>query len=184
MQAWNAFDAAVQMVDDFGFDGERDRWRATADRIRDDVLANAWDAQLGAFTGAYGSRTLDASVLVATQIGFLPPDDPRLRSTIAAFERTLLRDGFVYRTSDDPETDTSGAPGEGAFLPCTLWLADAYVSQGRIDDARALFERVAALAGPAGLLSEEVDVANRRLAGNIPQTLTHASLVNTAFRLR
>jgi GH15 family glucan-1,4-alpha-glucosidase len=183
MQAWSAFDRAVHAIDEFGFAGPRDRWRAIADRIHADVIGNAYDAGLGAFTQAYGSHSLDAAVLVGAQIGFLPADDPRMRSTVDALERTLMRDGFLYRTGQDPVTNAAHADGEGAFLACNFWLADTYVLQGREADARRLFERIAAITGPSGLLAEEYDSAHRRMVGNLPQTLSHASLINTAQRL-
>ncbi len=183
MQAWSAFDRAVRAIDEFGFAGPRDRWRAIADRIHADVIANAYDAELGAFTQAYGSRSLDAAVLVGAQVGFLPAGDARMRSTVDALERALVRDGFLYRTSQDPETNAAVADREGAFLACNFWLADTYVLQGRDADARRVFERVAAVAGPSGLLAEEYDPAHARMVGNLPQTLSHASLINTAYRL-
>ena len=183
MQAWSAFDRAVCAIDDFGFAGPRDHWRAIADEIHADVLANAYDAELGAFTQAYGSHSLDASVLVGIQVGFLPASDERMRATVSALERTLVRDGFLYRTSQDPETNAAVPDREGAFLACNFWLADAYILAGRTDDARCVFERVAAVGGIAGLLAEEYDPAHARMVGNIPQTLTHASLINTACRL-
>jgi len=183
MQAWSAFSHAVRAIDEFGFAGPRERWNAIADRIHADVLAKGFDAELGAFTQAYGSRSLDAAVLVAAQIGFLPATDDRMRSTVAAIERTLVRDGFLYRTNQDPETNAIVADHEGAFLACNFWLADTYALQGRSDDARRLFERIAAVAGPCGLLAEEYDPSAKRMVGNIPQTLSHASLINSACRL-
>jgi GH15 family glucan-1,4-alpha-glucosidase len=183
MQAWSAFDCAIRTIDEFGFAGPRERWRAIADRIHADVIANAYDAELGAFTQAYGSRSLDAAVLVGAQVGFLDAGDARMRSTVDALERALVRDGFLYRTSQDPETNAAVAEREGAFLACNFWLADTYVLQGRDADARRVFERVAAVAGPCGLLAEEYDPAHARMVGNLPQTLSHASLINTAYRL-
>ncbi len=183
MQAWSAFAHAVRAIDEFGFTGPRDRWHAIAERIHADVLAHAFDTELGAFTQAYGSHSLDAAVLVSSQIGFLPATDDRMRSTVAAIERTLFRDGFLYRTNQDPETNAAVADHEGAFLACNFWLADTYALQGRTDDARQLFERIAAIAGPGGMLAEEYDPSAKRMVGNIPQTLSHASLINSASRL-
>jgi GH15 family glucan-1,4-alpha-glucosidase len=184
MQAWRAFDCAVRAIDEFGYDGPRDRWAAIRERIRDDVLAHGYDERLGAFTQAYGSGSLDAAVLAGAIVGFLPADDPRFVATVAALERTLMRDGFLFRTSQDPETDATHADAEGAFLACNFWLADVYALQGRTADARALIDRVAGIAGRTGLLSEEYDPSARRLVGNLPQTLSHASLVNSAITLR
>jgi GH15 family glucan-1,4-alpha-glucosidase len=183
MMAWYAFDRAVHAIDEFGFAGPRERWQATADRIHADVLANAYDEKLGAFTQAYGSGSLDASVLVGGITGFLPPGDERMRSTIAALERTLLRDGFLYRTTEDPETNGAMPRAEGAFLACNFWLVDNYAMQGRVDDARRLFERIVGVAGTTGLLGEEYDPVHGRMVGNIPQTLSHASLVLSACLL-
>ncbi len=180
MMAWNAFHRAVQAIDAFGFSGPRERWQAVADRIHADVLANAYDAELGAFTQAYGSHSLDAAVLVGGMSGFLPPDDERMRSTVAALERTLMRDGFLYRTSEDPETNGAMPQPEGAFLACNFWLVNNYVLQGRVDDARRLFERIVAVAGRTGLLAEEYDPLHGRMVGNMPQTLSHAALIASA----
>jgi GH15 family glucan-1,4-alpha-glucosidase len=180
MQAWRAFDCAVRAIDEFGYDGPRDRWAAIRDRIHADVLRNGYDDALGAFTQAYGSSSLDAAVLIGPMVGFLPATDPRMVSTVAALERGLIRDGFLFRTTQDPETDASHAQAEGAFLACNFWLCDVYTLQGRDGDARALFERILAVAGHTGLLAEEYDPSARRLVGNLPQTLSHASLVNSA----
>jgi GH15 family glucan-1,4-alpha-glucosidase len=183
MQAWSAFDRAARAIDEFGFAGPRDRWRAIADRIHADVLANGFDPELGAFTQAYGSKSLDAAVLVCSQIGFLPATDERVRSTVAALERTLMRDGFLYRTNQDPETNAAVADREGAFLACNFWLADTYALQDREPEARRIIEQIAAIAGPCGILAEEYDPLAKRMAGNLPQTLSHASLINSAYRL-
>ena len=118
-------------------------------------------------------------------MGFLPADDPRVLSTLAAVERTLLRNGFVLRYLTDETGDADGlSGGEGAFLPCTFWLADNYHLIGRRDEARAVFERLLGLRNDLGLLSEEYDPRNRRLIGNFPQAFSHVALVNTALRLR
>jgi GH15 family glucan-1,4-alpha-glucosidase len=115
-------------------------------------------------------------------VGFLPPDDPRVRSTVEAVERGLVQDGFVQRYLD--KTNVDGLPGgEGAFLPCTYWLADNYYLLGRYDDARRTFERLLDLCNDVGLLSEEYDPQARRLVGNFPQAFSHVSLINTAHNL-
>jgi GH15 family glucan-1,4-alpha-glucosidase len=123
-------------------------------------------------------------MLMIPLVGFLPCDDPRVVGTVAAVERELLRDGLVmrYRTDDDREID--GLPrGEGVFLPCSFWLADNYVQQGRRDEAGALFERLLALRNDVGLLAEEYDPQGKRLLGNFPQAFSHLALVNTAYNL-
>ena len=125
---------------------------------------------------------LDAALLMIPLVGFLPADDPRVRGTVAAIQKELLRDGFVERYPTDPEVDGL-PPGEGVFLPCTFWLADNLVLQGKIDEARDLYGRLLGLANDVGLFSEEYDPDARRLLGNFPQAFTHVALVNTAFNL-
>lgn len=136
----------------------------------------------GSFVQSYGSKNLDASLLLIPAVGFLPPDDPRVKGTVAAVERELVVDGFVtrYNTRQTPD---GLPPDEGAFLACSFWLVDAYVLQNRWNDARALFERLIALRNDLGLLSEEYDTGARRLVGNFPQAFTHVALVNSAFNL-
>jgi GH15 family glucan-1,4-alpha-glucosidase len=131
------------------------------------------------FVQAYDSLHLDASLLLIPQVGFLPPDDARVRGTIEAIERHLVVDGLVLRYSTDTDVDALPA-GEGAFLPCSFWLADSYVLTGRRDEAKALFERLLGLRNDVGLLAEEYDPRARRMLGNFPQALTHMALVNTA----
>jgi GH15 family glucan-1,4-alpha-glucosidase len=128
---------------------------------------------------SYGSTHLDASLLLIPQVGFLPPDDPRVRGTIAAIERELVADGLVLRYSTETGVDALPA-GEGAFLPCSFWLADCYALTGRREESEALFERLLALRNDVGLLAEEYDPRSRRMLGNFPQALTHMALVNTA----
>jgi GH15 family glucan-1,4-alpha-glucosidase len=131
---------------------------------------------------AYGSKELDASLLLLPSTGFLPASDPRIRNTIDAIERELMRDGFVLRY-DTSRTEDGLPPGEGVFIACSFWLADAYVLLGRIDDARALFERLLSLRNDVGLLAEEYDTRLRRQVGNFPQAFSHVALVNTAHNL-
>jgi GH15 family glucan-1,4-alpha-glucosidase len=180
--AWVAFDRVVRGAERFGYAGPIDRWRALRARVHAEVCERAFDPELGAFTQAYGSRELDASVLLMPIVGFLPADDPRVRGTVAAVERQLLRDGFVLRY-DSHETDDGLPPGEGAFLACSFWLADNYALMGREADARALFERLLALRNDVGLLAEEYDPRARRQLGNFPQAFSHVGLVDTALNL-
>jgi GH15 family glucan-1,4-alpha-glucosidase len=147
------------------------------------VCERGFDESLGSFVQSYGSRELDASLLLIPLVGFLPADDPRVLGTVEAIERELLADGLVlrYRTDDD---GVDGLPaGEGVFLPCSFWLVDCYELLGRHDDAHALFSRLVGLANDVGLLSEEYDPRERRLLGNFPQAFTHLTLVNTAFNV-
>jgi GH15 family glucan-1,4-alpha-glucosidase len=138
---------------------------------------------LNSFVQFYGSKHLDASLLMMAIVGFLPANDPRLRGTVAAIEKHLLsKNGFVNRYTLDPAVD--GLPhGEAAFLPCTLWLADNYAFMGRHQEARELFDRVLAVRNDLGLLSEEYDPVDRRLLGNFPQAFSHFGMVNTAYNL-
>jgi GH15 family glucan-1,4-alpha-glucosidase len=131
---------------------------------------------------AYGSKQLDASLLLMPCVGFLPIDDPRVRGTVEAIERRLLVDGFVRRY-DTKQTEDGLPPGEGVFLACSFWLVDAYVLQQRLQDARRLFDRLLELRNDLGLLSEEYDPRSQRLVGNFPQAFTHVALVNSAFNL-
>jgi GH15 family glucan-1,4-alpha-glucosidase len=181
--AWVAFDRAVKLAEEGG-DGGRavERWRRLRDQIHADICEKAFDPERGSFVQAYGSKALDASVLLLPLVGFLAADDPRMVGTVAAIERHLVVDGLVLRY------DTSGGidglpPGEGAFLPCSFWLADNYVLQGRVADADALFRRLVGLANDVGLLAEEYDPRANRQLGNFPQAFSHVALVNTAFNL-
>jgi GH15 family glucan-1,4-alpha-glucosidase len=174
----------VQAVERSGLEGPVERWRAARDRVHADVCARGWSEERGAFTQAYGSRRLDASLLLMPKTGFLPVDDPRVRSTVEAIARELLQDGFVRRyTTDDGGAPDGLPPGEGVFLACSFWLADCYAALGRGAEARELFERLVALRNDVGLLSEEYDPSGRRLVGNFPQAFSHVALVNTAFTL-
>jgi GH15 family glucan-1,4-alpha-glucosidase len=146
------------------------------------VVERGFDAERNTFTQSYGSKALDASTLMLPLVGFLPGDDPRVAGTVDAVQRELTEDGFVLRYDSDEGIDGL-PPGEGAFLPCSFWLADALGMLGRTDEARALFERLAGLANDVGLLSEEFDPKSGRLLGNFPQAFTHVSLVNTAANL-
>jgi GH15 family glucan-1,4-alpha-glucosidase len=185
VMAWVAFDRGVQAVERFGRSGPVERWRELRREIHRDVLEHGFDVELNSFTQSYGSKRLDASLLVIPLVGFLPADDPRMIGTVAAIERDLYRDGYVYRYAvDDEAQNVDGLPpGEGAFLPCTFWLADNFALQGRLDEAEDLFERLLALRSDLGLFAEEWDSATNRQLGNFPQAFTHIALVNTAFNL-
>jgi GH15 family glucan-1,4-alpha-glucosidase len=183
VMAWLAFDCAVRAVEHFGLDGPAGRWRHVRDTIRAEVLARGWNAERDAFVQYYGGTALDASLLMIPLVGFLPADDPRVRGTIAAIERELVVDGFVRRYGEESGDVDGLPPGEGAFLACTFWLADALALEGRTAEARQLFERLLALRNDVGLLAEEYDPRARRLMGNFPQAFSHFALVNTARRL-
>jgi GH15 family glucan-1,4-alpha-glucosidase len=183
VMAWVAFDRAVRTVEQQGLDGPEDRWREVRDEIFEEVCDRGFDAELGSFTQSYGSKELDASLLMLPLVGFLPASDPRIGGTIEAVERELLQDGLVlrYRTQ---EAGVDGLPpGEGVFLPCSFWLANCYELLGRHEEAMALFERLVGLSNDLGLLSEEYDPVAKRLLGNFPQAFTHLTLVGTAFNV-
>lgn len=184
VMAWTAIDRAIAGAERFDLPGPVDSWRRLRAEIFDEVCARGYDADRGTFTQAYGSGELDAALLRIPDTGFLPATDDRMLGTVAAVERALGEGGFLrrYRTTNGENLDDL-AGKEGAFLPCTCWLADNYARQGRADEAHALLRRVLAVRNDVGLLSEEYDVAGRRLLGNFPQALSHLSLVNAAFLL-
>ena len=179
VMAWVAFDRAVKAVERFGLRGPVDAWRRTRDAIHAQVCEAGFDGRRNSFVQHYGSTELDASLLLIPMVGFLPPDDPRVHSTIDAIQRELVVDGLVLRYPT--ATDVDGLPpGEGTFLPCTFWLADSLAVIGRRDEAEAVFERLLTVCNEVGLLSEEFDPRTGRMLGNFPQALTHMALVNTA----
>lgn len=180
--AWVAFDRAIQSAEMFKLDGPLDEWRATRAKIHAQVCEKAWNPALNAFSQYYGSDQLDASVLLLPLLGFLPPHDPRVKGTVAAIERDLMRDGFVmrYRTT---EYDDGLPPGEGTFLACSFWMVDNLALQGRMTEAVAMYERLLGLCNDVGLLAEEYDPIAGRLVGNFPQAFSHVALVHTGLNL-
>jgi GH15 family glucan-1,4-alpha-glucosidase len=182
VMAWVALDRSIKDIERYGFDGPVNRWRALRERIHAEVCERGFDAEVGAFVQHYGAKTVDASLLLLPTVGFLPITDPRVQSTIAVIERTLVRDGFVHRYSNATGVDGL-PPGEGTFILCTCWLADAYVLQERWDEARAVFERLLAIRNDVGLLAEEYEPRGQRQLGNFPQAFSHIGLVNTARNL-
>jgi GH15 family glucan-1,4-alpha-glucosidase len=182
VMAWVAFDRAIKSAEEYGLDGPLDRWRELRRFIHADVCRKGFDARQGSFVQSYDTKELDASLLLLPVVGFLPPKDPRMIGTIEAIERNLMVGGFVQRY-DTSRSDDGLPPGEGVFLACSFWLVDAYVMLGRLDDARALFKRLAALCNDVGLLSEEYDPASKELLGNFPQAFSHVALINSAFNL-
>ena len=182
VMAWVAFDRAIKTAEMFTLEGPVKQWRAIQRQIHDEVCERGFDRTRNTFVQSYESRQLDASLLLLPTIGFLPVSDPRIVGTIEAIERGLMCDGFVMRY-DTGATDDGLPPGEGAFVACSFWLADAYVLLGRIDDARALFERLLSIRNDVGLLAEEYDVKSRRQLGNFPQAFSHIAVVNSAHNL-
>jgi GH15 family glucan-1,4-alpha-glucosidase len=182
VMTWVAFDRGIKSAERFGFKAPLDRWKSLRETIHGEVCAKGFDTAQNTFVESYGSQLLDASILLLPSVGFLPPNDPRVLGTLKATERHMMRDGFVLR-HDPRETSHGGQPIEGAFLACTLWLADAYVLAGKVEKAQKLFDRVVGIANDLGLLAEEFDSDLSRQSGNFPQALTHIALINTAHNL-
>jgi GH15 family glucan-1,4-alpha-glucosidase len=185
VMAWVAFDRGVRIVEEHGRTGPVERWLALRDEVHAQVCREGFHEGVGAFTQSYGSDRLDASLLLLPLVGFLPVDDPRIAATVAAIERDLTKDGLVERyRADEENTDVDGLPpGEGTFLPCSFWLVEVMVLQGRREEAEELLERLLALRNDLGLLSEEYDVAADRQVGNFPQAFTHLALVDAVLTL-
>lgn len=182
VMAWVAFDRALRDAQKYGLDAPLERWRAVRDEIHRTVCARGYDSARQTFTQSFGSPELDASLLMIPAVGFLPVKDPRVTGTITAIERELLVDGFVLRYRTESGADGL-PPGEGVFLPCSFWLADAYQAQGRLAEAEAMLDRLLSLRNDLGLLSEEYDPSAKRLLGNFPQAFSHLALVRTALSL-
>jgi GH15 family glucan-1,4-alpha-glucosidase len=182
MMCWVAFDRAVLLAEQLSYDAPVEHWKLLRDTIHADICTRALDTKRNCFTQAYESTELDASLLLMPLVGFLPGSDPRIRATVEAIERELMRGGLVLRYNT-ASTDDGLPPGEGVFLACSFWMVSSLKAIGRIDDARALFERLLTLCNDLGLLSEEYDPTAARLVGNFPQTFSHIALVNAAFDL-
>ncbi|MDN4614244.1 glycoside hydrolase family 15 protein [Leifsonia sp. F6_8S_P_1B] len=182
LMSWVAADRMVEGARRFGLPGPVRRWERLRAQIRRDILANGYDADRNTFVQSYGSKELDAALLLIPRVGFLPGDDPRVIGTIDAIQRELTVDGFVLRYR--PEASDDGLPGqEGVFLACSFWMVDALIGAGRRDEAEELFLRLLALRNDVGLLSEEWDVRGERQLGNAPQAFSHFALVRSAFQL-
>ncbi len=182
VMTWVALDRCIKAVERYRLEGPVRRWRKLRDEVHETVCRRGVDARRNAFVQRFGARDLDASLLQIPCVGFLPISDPRVQGTIAAIERELIADGLVLRYKTSKRVDGL-PPNEGAFLPCSFWLADTLALSGRAKDAHALFERLLSLRNDVGLVSEEYDLRVKRLVGNFPQTLTHVALVNTACNL-
>jgi GH15 family glucan-1,4-alpha-glucosidase len=182
VMTWVGFDRGIKSAEKFGLKAPLDRWRTLRDTIHRDVCENGFDREQNTFVESYGSKLLDASILLLPSVGFLPASDPRVLGTLAAIEKHMMRDGFVLR-HDPRKISDEKQPIEGAFLACSLWFADALVLAGEIAKAQAMFDRVVAVANDLGLLAEEFDPGEGRQTGNFPQALTHIALINTAHNL-
>jgi GH15 family glucan-1,4-alpha-glucosidase len=179
VMAWVVFDRAVRLAEQFSLEAPLDRWREVRDEIHREVCERGYDSERGTFTQYYGSKELDASNLNIPITGFLPGADERVTGTIDAISSELGHDGFVSRYSTDDTDD--GLPGsEGQFLACSFWLASALALNGRVNDARTLFERLVGLSNDLGLLAEEYDVERGRQVGNFPQAFSHLALIGAA----
>jgi GH15 family glucan-1,4-alpha-glucosidase len=183
IQAWVAIDRAVKGISEFDVSDDAramlPHLSALRERMHTEICQRGFNPRVGAFTQSYGSDLMDASVLVVPQVGFLAAQDPRVQGTVAAVERTLLRDGLVLRYATEPGID--GLPGdEGAFLACSFWLADNYAYARRTQEAREMFERLLGLRNHLGLLAEQYDFKRQRQIGNFPQGFSHLALIYTA----
>ncbi|MDQ2918639.1 MAG: glycoside hydrolase family 15 protein [Verrucomicrobiota bacterium] len=185
IMAWAAFDRAIKLVEDFHLPANHNlnHWKKIRGQIHREVCQQGYSEKKKAFTQYFGSEAMDASILMMPLIGFLPLDDERVRNTVDAVERDLMRDGFVLRYRPGEENVDGLSGREGVFLPCSFWLADCLHLLGRKKEARALFERLLEVRNDVGLLSEEYDPKEKRLLGNFPQAFSHVALVNTALRL-
>ncbi|MET9418676.1 glycoside hydrolase family 15 protein [Streptomyces klenkii] len=186
VMAWVAVDRTIKLIEAGDVDGPLERWRELRDDIHRDVCEKGYDKERNTFTQSYGSKELDASLLLIPQMGFLPPDDKRVIGTIEAIQRELSTpDGFVLRyPTAGEEAGVDGLAGdEGAFLACSFWLADDLAMIGRVDEARQLFEKLLGLRNDLGLLAEEWDPRLQRQVGNFPQAFSHVPLIDTALRL-
>lgn len=186
VMTWVAVDRTVKLIESGDVDGPLERWRRLRDEIHRDVCARGYDRERNTFTQSYGSRELDAALLLIPQVGFLPPDDKRVIGTIEAIQKELTtKDGFVLRyPTTGSERGLDGLRGdEGAFLACSFWLADDLAMIGRVEEARRLFEKLLSLRNDLGLLAEEWDATRQRQVGNFPQAFSHVPLIDTALRL-
>jgi GH15 family glucan-1,4-alpha-glucosidase len=182
MMAWVAFDRAVLIAEQLKYDAPVEKWRSIRDTIHKEISERAYNKQKKTFVQAYGSKELDAALLLMPLVGFLPADDPRVIATVEAIERELMPDGLVMRY-DTSKVDDGLPPGEGLFLACSFWMVASLKAIGRRRDARNLFNRLLGLRNDLGLLSEQYDVKRKRLVGNFPQAFSHIAMVNAAFYL-
>jgi GH15 family glucan-1,4-alpha-glucosidase len=182
LMAWVAFDRAVKDIEEFKFDGPVKRWRKLRDKIHAEICDKGFNTELNAFVQTYDGDQLDASLLMMTEVGFLPAADARIQGTVAAIEKHLTRDDLVERYSQRNDADGL-PPGEGKFLLCTFWLADNYALLGRMADARRVFQKLLDIRNDVGLLAEQYDPVAGRQLGNFPQAFSHVGLINTAHNL-
>jgi len=183
VMCWVAADRMVKGIQHYGLPGPEARWASLRDSIHEDVMRHGFDSERNTFVQSYGSKELDASLLLIPRVGFLPHDHPRVVGTVEAIQRHLTEDGFVLRYR--PQASNDGLPGtEGVFLACSFWLVDALLGINRRREAEELFERLLSLRNDVGLLSEEWDPKNQRQLGNTPQAFSHFPLIHCALQLR
>ncbi|WP_346797337.1 glycoside hydrolase family 15 protein [Halomonas sp. Bachu 37] len=182
VMAWVAVDRAIKGVEEFGLDGDLEHWRALRQEIHAEVCEKGFNRKLNSFVEYYGSDTLDASLLLLPQVGFLPAKDPRMQGTIEAIQHDLVHEGFVYRFRD-ARKEQRLTDGEGAFIVCGFWLVDALILLERKDEAHALFNKLLGIRNDLGLLSEEYDPVRQCQLGNFPQAFSHVGLINSAHNL-
>ena len=183
VMSWVAVDRVAKLADSSGWTDAAEDLAALRDEMHEEICREGYDAARNTFTQYYGSTQLDASLLLIAQVGFLPPDDPRVIGTVEAIQRELVKDGFVMRYIPDEGAADGLPPGEGAFLACSFWLVIDLAMIGRRDEAQELFDRLLALRNDLGVFSEEYDQVNRRLIGNVPQAFTHLTLFASAVAL-
>jgi GH15 family glucan-1,4-alpha-glucosidase len=182
VMAWVALDRSIKAAEKYGRPAPLEQWREVRRRIHEDVCANGFSTERRSFVQAYGSRQLDASLLLIPLVGFLPSEDSRVRGTVEAIGRELKVDGLVHRYHTDA-TDDGLPPGEGAFLACSFWYVDNLELLGRKAEARELFEYLLSLRNDVGLLAEEYDPRAARQLGNFPQAFSHVALIASAYNL-
>jgi GH15 family glucan-1,4-alpha-glucosidase len=183
VMVWVAVDRMEKIAETYGLVDLVDRLRPLRDEIHDEICREGYDEERNTFTQYYGSKQLDASLLLIPMMGFLPPDDPRAIGTVEAVQRELVKDGFVMRYIPDAKAADGLPPGEGAFLACSFWLVNDLALIGRKKEAEELFERLLSLRNDLGIFSEEYDQEHSRLIGNTPQAFTHLTLIASALAL-
>jgi GH15 family glucan-1,4-alpha-glucosidase len=184
VMAWVAIDRAVKAVEQFGLEGDVERWKALREQIHQEVCAKGYNPKRKAFTQYYGTDQLDASLLMVPLVGFLPASDERMRNTVDRIQNELMVDGYVLRYAPSGSASVDGLPpGEGSFLPCSFWLVDCLWLLDRHDEALQLFRRLASKCNRLGLMAEEFDARRQRQVGNFPQAFSHVGLVNAARTL-
>lgn len=174
VMCWVALDRAIELAPRLGGRADVETWKAAREEIHATVLEEGWSERAGAYAGAFGSDNLDASVLLMPLVGFLPADDPRMRSTVEAIERELMPDGLVHRWVGDDN---------GGFLLCSYWLSECLAMAGEVERATEIFERTTSHANDLGLLAEEADGESGEMLGNYPQAFSHVGLINAAWTL-